>query len=150
MENQQKINELSRQIRELRSEKIMLDTKCYFAKESISNKWSLDESNEINDLKNRINVINNQLEPLVLEFNALHHTYYVQYRCKMIDMFSNIEKEYISEIHLLSQIDCKIDTLKNGFNYNLKNYTDLIIDLGSKIYDLGYSEFIFRVIIQKT
>jgi hypothetical protein len=128
-----KIEELNSQIKDLRSEKIFLSTHLSVLMENYYQNRSSENIVKMDELRKEINEIDSNLNPLLIQFENLHHHYFVIFSSEMPDTLGQAKSKYTFQSNMHSSIDCNIDTLKNGFDLRIPNLRELVEDLGQRL-----------------
>jgi len=128
-----KIEELEQEIRGLRSDKIFLSSHLSVLMENYYQNRSSDNIDKMNELRKEIYQIDLKLNPLLSEFENLHHHYYVIFSTESPDPMGKTKTKYSFQSNMLSTIDCNIDTLRDGFDLNIPNLKELVTELGQKL-----------------
>ena len=136
----ERIQELHEGITGLRYQKILKGSLLDSLREDYKN------SDKVDELREEIRVIDSLLEPLNIEFNNLHHHYFIVFDSEMLDPTGQTKIKYEFKKNMLSEIDCDIDTATERRPHNeVPNYMNLIDELARKLsYD--YSNVWFKSI----
>jgi hypothetical protein len=127
------IEELNSKIKGLRSEKIFLSTHLSVLMENYYQNRSSENIIKMEELRKKINEIDSHLNPLLIQFENLHHHYFVIFSSEMPDTLGRTKSKYTFQSNMLSTIDCNIDTLKDGFDLKTPNLRELVEDLGQRL-----------------
>jgi archaellum component FlaC len=128
-----RIHELDELIKELRSEKIFKATHLSVLMDNYLNNRNRENIDKMEELRSEINEIDSKLNPLIQEYEQLHHHYFVIFTTEMPDVYGKNISKHTFQSNMRSTIDCDIDTTVQEFDLNIYNLRELVEDLGQKL-----------------
>lgn len=136
----EQLENLIRQIRELKQKRIFLSTRHYVTKEKYFKSFSVTDKTELEKLDQEIKDIDVILGPLMLQFQENTSQYVVDYEGELTDF--NGLKHWSSYREILNfKTDCNIDTYTNGWDNVIQNCETLFEEIIDFLFYYRFTNF---------
>ena len=145
--SKERIEELRGKIASKMNDKISKSSSLSILMENYFQNRTSNSIEKLEELREELKTLDNEMNPWILEFENLHHHYFVVFSSEMLNPTGDKKSRFTFQTNLLSTIDCNIDTQVNGFDFNIINFHDLHLEFSQKLTQ-SYSNIRFERIVK--